>query len=67
MDQHTKKTTCESKGHMWQSTTSPFFRHCGRTGCKATMHYINGAWRETVPGSSKPASALVTQQAELWA
>ena len=62
-----KKTTCESKGHFWQSTASTVYRHCGRTGCKATQHLINGRWIETQPTQPKPAAQPGAQQADLWA
>lgn len=69
MQQPTKKTTCEHKGHSWQSTASPFFRKCGRTGCKAAEFYINRHWIEIQPDDDEPvqpAPPLATQ-ADLWA
>lgn len=67
MSQSTKKTACDTKGHWWQSTLSPLIFRCGRTGCKATQHCINGVWHETQPNAPKPTGATVAQQADLWA
>lgn len=67
MTQPIKKTTCEKKGHAWQSTTSPLIRRCFRTGCGAMEHCINGVWQESHPRPVKPVTTPVAQQADLWA
>lgn len=67
MNHFPKKTTCESKGHLWQaSTTSPHTMHCGRTGCKATQHFLNGVWIEAQASKPKPV-ATGLEQVGLWA
>jgi hypothetical protein len=64
-------TPCRSrKGHWWQPTASPLIFHCGRTGCKAMQHCLNGTWYETQPAQPAQPQASVTpvvvQQADLW-
>lgn len=59
-----KKTTCETKGHSWTSTTSISASRCSR--CKRTRTFINGQWIEYQPAPMK----VMTPQAEqsnLWA
>lgn len=62
-----KKPTCESKGHVWQGTTSPLIFRCGRTGCKAMQHCINGVWHETQPHQPMQPIAPAAQQMDMWA
>ena len=66
MNTPTKKTTCESKGHFWQST-SPLIQRCGRTGCKATQHFLNGVWVESQSHQPVQPAVPVAQQMDMWA
>ena len=65
--QQRKKSACESKGHFWQPTSSPLVFRCGRSGCKAMQHCINGVWQETQPAQHKPAPVPTEHQMDLWA
>jgi hypothetical protein len=67
MQQQDEKPTCaSSKGHFWQSTSSPLIFRCSRTGCRAMRHCINGVWHETYPTTTKPTIVPGVQQTELW-
>jgi hypothetical protein len=66
MQQPPKKTTCETKGHSWSTTTSGLAYRCSRTGCHVVRVYLNGVWHETQPDQPKQLTPPVAQQTELW-
>lgn len=63
MEAH-KKTTCETKGHSWTSTTSIYASRCSR--CTLTRTFINGQWIEYQPAHVK-VMAPQAEQSSLWA
>lgn len=49
---------------LWVPTASPLIERCGRAGCKAMRHCVNGVWSETPAPKAKPAPSLA--QPGLW-